>query len=134
MTPRRPFAIRTEDDARAADKVARVQEWAEELSDQALACRTYGHGSNMRPFTVRRYKAEGKPTVYYRIVLRCKCKVRRVMYATASAKIVSSHYDYSHAPGYPTSGIGRLVGEERDVVRLEGFTRFITTHPEEEEE
>lgn len=119
----------------ARDKAARVGEWVENLTEQQLACRTRGHGSNMRPLRVGRHKAVGQPSVYYRVVLRCKCRVQRVMFMSRTGAIISGHYDYTDAPGYPApEGMGRLVGSERDIVRLEGVLRFLRTHELEEDE
>lgn len=100
-----------------------VRAFAEGLMRQQLLCRTYGHSFN--PFTVTKGRAEGRPSVFYEQVLRCKCKVKRRLLLTRTGAVVSSTYDYSEAPGYLTAGIGRVVGEGRDVLRLESVTRLI---------
>lgn len=100
-----------------------VKAFAEGLAQQQLLCRTYGHSFN--PFTVTRAKTEGKRSVYYEQILRCKCKVKRRLLLSSRGSVISSTYDYTDAPGYLTKGIGRVVGEGRDVLRLESITRLI---------
>lgn len=100
-----------------------VQDFAEGLKKQHLLCRTYGHG--FQPYTVERATAEGSAAVYYEQTLRCKCRVRRRLLLSRTGAVVSSTYDYNDAPGYLTQGIGRVVGEGRDVLRLEGVTRLL---------
>lgn len=100
-----------------------VETFAAGLKQQALQCRTYGHSFN--PYTVATGRAEGNPSVYYEQTLRCKCRVKRRLLLTRTGAVVSSVYDYTDAPGYLTDGIGRIVGEGRDVLRLEAITRLI---------
>lgn len=100
-----------------------VKSFAEGLTRQFLLCRTYGHSFN--PFTVSKGRTEGRPSVYYEQVLRCKCRTKRRLLLSRSGSVISSTYDYSEAPGYLTNGIGRVVGEGRDVLRLESVTRLI---------
>lgn len=100
-----------------------VQAFAEGLKNQHLMCRTYGHGFN--PYTVTRATAEGNKAVYFEQTLRCKCRVKRRLLLSRTGAIISSTYDYTEAPGYLTQGIGRVVGEGRDVLRLEGITRLM---------
>jgi hypothetical protein len=100
-----------------------VEQFAGGLGQQALMCRTYGHGFN--PFVVNVVQFEGSTEDYYEQILRCKCRVRRILLLNTRGAVVSSHYDYSRAPGYLAVGIGRVVGEGRDVLRLESVTRLL---------
>lgn len=101
-----------------------VRAFAEGLKQQYLLCRTYGH--SFSPHTVTVARAEGRPTVYYEQVLRCKCRVKRRLLLSRTGAVITSGYDYSEAPGYLSQGIGRVVGKGRDVLRLESITRLIT--------
>lgn len=100
-----------------------VEEFALNLRHQSLMCRTYGHGFN--PYVVNIVELEGSTGTYYEQILRCKCRVRRVLLMNDRGAVLRSHYDYSHAPGYLAQSIGRIVGEGRDVLRLEAVTRII---------
>lgn len=104
-------------------KPREVETFAEGLKQQHLLCRTYGH--SFAPFTVTRTAAEGKPAVYYEQILRCKCRVKRRLVLSRTGALISSTYDYTEAEGYLTHGIGRIVGEGRDVLRLESITRLV---------
>jgi hypothetical protein len=100
-----------------------VEAFAGELKIVALQCRTYGH--SFRPFTVRQQKAEGHPSSYYEQVLRCRCRVKRILVLSRTGSVLSSRYDYTDSPGYLSKGLGRIVGEGRDVLRLENITRLL---------
>lgn len=100
-----------------------VEEFAAGLAKQYLLCRTYGHSFN--PYTVSKAKAEGKPSVYFEQVLRCKCRVKRYLLLSRTGAIITSRHDYSEAPGYLTQGIGRIVGTGRDTLRLESLNRLM---------
>lgn len=100
-----------------------VQEFAEGLRQQFLLCRTYGH--SFAPFTVQVANTVGRRSVYYEQVLRCKCRTKRRLLLSRTGAVISSSYDYTEAPGYLMHGLGRVVGEGRDVLRLESVTRLI---------
>jgi hypothetical protein len=96
-----------------------VATWAGGLTDAQLSCRDYGH--YWRPFTA---SWEQESRSYHR-VLRCgRCKTERHQLLDSRGHPVRGHYDY--APGYlAPAGTGRLVGEDRDVLRLESVVRLM---------
>lgn len=93
-----------------------VRDFAVGLSPTHLQCRELGH--NWRPYT-----AQWKPRDRcFDRVLRCtRCKTQRVQVLNRFGAIVSSHYVY--ADGYQAKGLGRIVGDGRDALRLEELQR-----------
>lgn len=92
-----------------------VREFAGTLPEKFLHCREMNH--NWRPYTVG-----GHPDGGYERVLRCtRCRTRRVQHLTASGAVISSKYIYPD--GYESKGLGRIVGEGRDALRLESIKR-----------
>lgn len=98
-----------------------VAQWAEELTASYLECRELGH--LWRPFAAR-WVPEDR---YYERVLRCtRCKTKRVQTLSRRGEVVLSHYVYPD--GYQSNGMGRIVGDGRDALRLESLTRFLSKH------
>lgn len=96
-----------------------VGTWARELSDAALLCRDVGH--YWRPFTASFDKASRS----YDRVLRCgRCKTERHQLLDSSGHPVKGHYVYPEGYLAPV-GTGRLIGGERDTLRLESVVRLI---------
>lgn len=125
MSPRRALAIAPEPDPHFIH-VESVEELVDVLSPDALQCRELGHV--WRPFAVR-WDEESKS--YVRI-LRCpRCKTRRKQILTGRGTVVSSHYEYPD--GYQTRGLGRLVGSDRDVLRLASVKHTMAKHEERAE-
>jgi len=96
-----------------------VGTWARELTDAALLCRDVGH--YWRPFTA---SWERESRSYYR-VLRCgRCKTERHQLLDSRGHPVKGHYVYPDRYLAPP-GTGRLVGDERDALRLESVVRLM---------
>lgn len=100
--------------------VSEVEQFAHGLSMNYLQCRELGH--NWRPHTARWVQDQG----CYERVLRCvRCQTLRIQLLDQYGAIISS--SYKHAEGYLHKGMGRIVGESRDIVRLESLTRFLSS-------
>lgn len=95
-----------------------VAEFASTLPVSHLHCRELGH--NWKPW-VARSDAEGGG---YERALRCtRCRAERWQVLSLSGAVVKSHYVYPD--GYVHQGMGRIVGEGRDALRLESLTRAL---------
>jgi hypothetical protein len=109
-------------------KPSDVEKFAVTLKEQYLQCRTYGHG--FKPRTVSRHTAEGQPArsmaIYFEQTLRCACGVQRKLLLSRTGSIIASTHDYTDAPGYLAKDMGRIVGEGRDVLRLESVDRLLS--------
>lgn len=97
-----------------------VSDFAGGLSISHLQCRDVGH--NWRPWVAR---WDDEHNCYER-ALRCtRCRTERWESIGASGSKLGSHYKYPE--GYTAQGIGRIVGEGRDALRLESLTRQIVS-------
>lgn len=95
-----------------------VAEFAQGLSISHLHCRELGH--NWRPHAARRAEDGGS----FERVLRCvRCKTLRIQVLSIYGAVVSSHYEYPD--GYISKGLGRIVGDGRDRLRLETTMRMM---------
>lgn len=95
-----------------------VERFAEGLSVGHLACREMGH--NWRAWTAR-FDAEHNS---FERALRCtRCRTERHQSIGLSGAMLSNNYKYPE--GYSAEGIGRIVGEGRDALRLESMTRTL---------
>lgn len=112
MHQRNPGVV--EDGYADADEVA---DFARGLLISWLLCRELGH--NWRPWNA--YAIDGG----YERALRCtRCKTERWETLTSTGAKMSSRYVYPD--GYLHEGLGRIVGDGRDALRLESLTRAIT--------
>lgn len=94
-----------------------VREFASDLADELLNCRQFGH--SWKPYTV---ELNGR---FYEQVLRCgSCETDRVLSINKRGVVVKSHYRYAN--GYVLDHLGRIVGDARAVLRVEGITRLLT--------
>jgi hypothetical protein len=97
-----------------------VEDFAHGLSISHLHCRELGH--NWRPW-VARYDEEHSS---YERALRCtRCRTERWESIGLSGTKLGSHYKYPDGYVAP-AGLGRIVGEGRDALRLESLHRSIT--------
>lgn len=88
------------------------------MQDTHLQCRDFGH--SWRPFSARWVPEER----CYESQLRCaRCRTIRVRLIGQSGQLLGSHYDY--ADGYIVKGMGRLDGDERNMLRLESVLRVM---------
>ena len=101
-----------------------MEEFAAGLSVSYLQCRELGH--NWRPWVARN---DTEHNCFER-ALRCtRCRTKRweaISYSGASSD------DYEYPEHYLTDGIGRIVGEGRDALRLESLTRVLVSLDEHE--
>lgn len=102
-----------------------VADFAANLTISFLLCRDIGH--NWRPFGAQ-YMADG----YYERVLRCtRCKTERWETITTRGSKNGTHYKYPD--GYQHKGLGRIVGDGKDALRLESILRAVGERAEIEE-
>jgi hypothetical protein len=95
-----------------------VGAFAADLPDTFLLCREIGH--NWRPFFARWDVDENA----YQRTLRCqRCKTQRHQWMSYSGSMLGNQYEYTE--GYQHKGLGRIVGEGRDRIRLESITRLV---------
>lgn len=95
-----------------------VEQKLAEWDDNILTCRTFGHnfqaGSAVKNNRLK----------YWRLVRRCpRCKAEKVMEVSFRGRVYSSHIDYSQTDGYLATGMGRIIGEGKDMLRLATITR-----------
>lgn len=96
-----------------------VEGFAHSLSVSHLQCRELGH--NWRPW-VARYDEEHNS---YERALRCvRCRTERWETIGLSGSKLGAHYKYPENYAAP-AGMGRIVGEGRDALRLESLTRTL---------
>jgi len=96
-----------------------VEEFAANLSISFLQCRELGH--NWRHFTARRDEEHN----CFERALRCtRCKTKRLETLSFRGAKLRSYYEYPE--GYTTDGLGRIVGEGRDALRVESMIRSLT--------
>lgn len=91
---------------------------ARHMTQAQLECRSLGH--NWRPLEAEWSAADNAYDVSNRCV---RCRTVRVMLWNARGHVISSHYEYPD--GYLMVGLGRVVGEGRDALRLESVGRFL---------
>ncbi len=121
MAVRTRLIERTE--PRGADR-GEVEEFAAHLTISHLQCREMGH--NWRAW-VARYDEEHNA---YERALRCtRCRTERWETIGLSGAKLGTHYKYPD--GYQSQGIGRIVGEGRDALRLESLTRTLVSAGED---
>lgn len=94
-----------------------VAAFAETLSESHLECRQFGHA--WRAYTV------DKDGPRYRVTTICpRCEAKRVQTIDSRGMVVG-HTNLRYPDGYLAHGIGRITGEAKGVVRLEGVHRVI---------
>ncbi len=90
----------------------------EEMSDQHLQCRDYGH--SWRPYTARIIPGG------YVSVQRCqRCTTLRERTLNKNGHVISSKYDYD--AGYQIKGLGHIYGPEKDAIRLASLLKVLPT-------
>ena len=96
-----------------------VVDWGASLPQRLLLCRELGHTWRPSSAVWDSYRE------CFERVLRCtRCRTDRHQTLTRWGHVLSSSYHYPE--GYTTAGLGRLIGEDRDLVRLESITRTLT--------
>ncbi|MCL1900568.1 MAG: hypothetical protein FWG11_08680 [Promicromonosporaceae bacterium] len=95
-----------------------VAEFAAGLSESFLLCRELQH--NWKPWTAQR---DNEHNNYVRIIRCQRCKTAKHQRLSFTGTILSSHYDYPE--GYVHANLGRIVGDGRDVLRLESLARLL---------
>jgi hypothetical protein len=96
-----------------------VEGFAQGLSISHLQCRELGH--NWRPWVARR---DPEHNAYER-ALRCtRCRTERWETIGLTGVKLGAHYKYPDNYTAP-AGMGRIVGEGRDALRLESLTRSL---------
>jgi hypothetical protein len=95
---------------------AEVEKKAQSWTDEILNCRLYSH--NWRP---SRAKWEENGTVLHTVRVCSSCDSEKHYEMTRSGNVFSTWYVYSE--GYLSVGLGRIVGEGRDVLRVASISR-----------
>jgi hypothetical protein len=109
----------TAEEPRYAD-AREVERQAERWTDEILECRTDGH--YWRPARATHHTAYR----FYYIVQRCaRCLCERHTEMTERGTIAARWIVYTD--GYLTKGMGRIVGDGRDALRLAALTRMYDT-------
>jgi hypothetical protein len=102
-----------------------VEEFAAHLSISFLQCRELGHV--WKPWTARRDEEHNT----FERSLRCpRCKTKRHETLSMRGAKLRSYYEYPE--GYTTDGLGRIVGEGRDALRVESLIRTLTSVQQKE--
>jgi len=97
-----------------------VADYAATLTEAYLQCRETGH--NWTPWTA--YPIKGG----YERALRCvSCQTKRWETLDSYGGKVKGHYEYPD--DYLHEGLGRIVGDGRNALRLESVTRVMTEAP-----
>ena len=105
--------------ASRADLIAQMNSW----SPSFLECRTLGH--TWQSYTAR--EGEGKRGEI-RVVVYCpRCTSKKFMDIGPRGNIVRQWIDYPD--GYLSEGLGRIVGDERNVLRMEMIHRVYQVSP-----
>jgi hypothetical protein len=106
-------------DRRAAPQYAErheVEDAAAQMPSTHLDCRV------MRHSWVREDAVHIARLRYFRVSFICqRCSTRRISEVSESGHEYASTYEY--AEGYLSHGIGRIVGEGRDAIRLAALQR-----------
>ncbi len=96
---------------------SQVAKFAAGLTEAYLECRQYGHA--WKAYTVDK---DGPRYVVTTVCPRCESK--RVQTLDRTGMIVG-HAHVTYSPGYLAHGIGRITGQAKGVIRLEGVHRVI---------
>lgn len=95
-----------------------VEQKLAEWDDNVLTCRTFGHNFEASTAT------QNKRLKYWRLIRKCaRCRAEKVMEVSFRGQVYSSFIDYTPTDGYLASGLGRIIGDAKDVVRLAAITR-----------
>lgn len=90
----------------------------ESMTGSILECRELGH--TWKPLRA----AFSKKAKTYARTLRCpRCHTEREQELSARGTVISNHYVYPD--GYLIKGLGAMVGDNRDKLRLASLTRTI---------
>lgn len=100
---------------------AAVADVATGWTDRTLHCRTYGHG--WTPSSVTR---AGEGFVVKQRCNRCRNSRQQDM----DSRGYASPWRYIYADGYLTSGLGRIGGDGRAVLRLASLRHLTILDPE----
>jgi hypothetical protein len=89
-----------------------------------LQCRDFNH--SWRPYTASRHT-----NGLIERQLRCsRCRTIKVQTLNRWGHVVAGRYDY--ADGYVIKGLGRIIGEEKDHLRLASINKILTDDTAEE--
>lgn len=95
-----------------------VRDKANDMTEEALQCRTIGHA--WKPFTV----SWDRKSRSYDQILRCgTCPTERHVVLSEYGAVVSNSYRYPE--GYLISGLGRIAGDARNVLRVTSVNRLL---------
>lgn len=97
-----------------------VADFARTLDAAFLACREIGH--NWERWTARAINGG-----YERALMCTRCATQRWEVLTSTGAKVKGHYVYPE--DYLHEGLGRIVGDGRDALRLESLSRDIADNP-----
>jgi glycine/D-amino acid oxidase-like deaminating enzyme len=91
-----------------------IQRALEDINDNHLACRDFGH--NWRQYAVKKAKGGFERSLF------CKqCKTARHQFITSRGEVAANNYSY--AEGYQFKGMGRIHSEGKGIIRLAAIER-----------
>lgn len=89
------------------------------MTDEFLQCRDFGH-------SWKSWHVATVPGGAFEQILMCiRCSSKRSRLLNRSGEQVSKGYQY--ADGYQLQGFGRMVGHDRDEIRLASIVRLVET-------
>lgn len=99
-----------------------IERFATQLTDENLQCRSWGH--QRRQQIVRRVGLQGTDRQAFEIVFDCRsgCRTQWVLLLDTENGIQLASYT-RYDPKYLATGIGRIAGVSRGIVRLEAIRR-----------
>ena len=99
-----------------------IEAFAENLPDAFLHCRAWGHAWEIR--ICRDVTYEGSSEVYKEFVKYCQngCGVTGIVVVN-NGSLLEVYSGLRYPPGYLTTGIGRMSGAARTILRLESGKR-----------
>jgi hypothetical protein len=107
-----------------ADPNFDLEQFIDGMKLEHIQCRDFAH--SWRPYNARRTE-HGT----YEQTLRCtRCRTLRIRELNHRGAILSSSYDY--AEGYVVKGLGRIVGEDKDHLRLLSVMKVLVEDTAEE--
>lgn len=93
-----------------------IQEALNDIRDEHLVCRDFGH--QWRQYAVKKARGGFERSMFCR-----QCKTARHQFVSNKGEIISNSYSY--VDGYQFRGLGRIVSEGKGLIRLETIERTL---------
>lgn len=106
--------VQTPDPSYKVADLGEVEIAAHAMSDQYIQCRDFGHTWTLW----RVFRKKG----YFERQLHCRrCKTNRTQTLSNRGEVLHSHYQYEE--GYQLKGMGRMLADGKNVLRVEAMSR-----------